>query len=317
MRRTILIFLLAALLCAPLAGRADAMGALFDAIDELGGKNAQFSVVGGLLCATAQKDGETYGFVFDGATGERLTWDDLFTDGDAAAGALEQNAAGWIYDNAYGDFENIAPMPRENFALDEAGLTVYYPAAQLRNLSGAQFGLQFDAYELEGLLREDIALARGDTAQAETALETALRSAALPGLPAEAAPGGGMARAAEALGLVDVPDGKRDAAVWAFEAPVMRGVELLSAPEDTDERNAVITGVFARRIDFSGLIAGETTKDECLAALREPDETRAVAAADAYDRLPAGETLLWRGEAALLEMHFVENILYSVAIFGQ
>ena len=65
MRRTILIFLLAALLCVPLAGRADAMGALFDAIDELGGKNARFSVVGGLLCATAQKDGETYGFVFD------------------------------------------------------------------------------------------------------------------------------------------------------------------------------------------------------------------------------------------------------------
>ena len=315
MRRAILFMLLAALLCAPLTGRADAMGALFDAIDALGGENAQFSVVGGLLCAAAQKDGETYGFVFDSATGERLTWDDLFTDGDAAASALEQNAAGWVYDNAYGDFENIAPMPRENFALDETGLTVYYPAAQLRNLSGTQFGLQFDAYELEGLLRENIALQRGDTAQAENVLETALREGALPGLPAEAAIGGGMAQAAQTLGLTDVPDGKRDAAVWTFEAPAMRGVELLSAPEDTDTQSATICGVFARRIDFSGLIAGETTKEACLAALREPDETRTVASADAYDRLPEGETLVWRGEAALLEMHFVENILYSVTIF--
>ena len=91
----------------------------------------------------------------------------------------------------------------------------------------------------------------------------------------------------------------------------------LSAPDDLSESGAVICGVFARRVDFSGLIPGESTKEDCLAALGAPDETRAVASADAYDRLPAGETLLWRGEAAAIELHFAENILYSAAILQQ
>lgn len=317
MRRFLAGMLAVVLLCAPLAALADAMSAMFDALDALGGTDAAFSVVGELLCATAKKDGEVYGFAFDNATGERVTWDRLFSDCDAAAAALEKIAAEWTYANAYGNFENLSPMPRENFALDERGLTVYYPAAQLTNLSGSQFGVQFNAYELEGLLRENIALSRGDTANAPAALQTALETGALPGLPQQAALGGSIADAAEALGLVDVPDVKRDAAVWTFEAPAMRGVSLLSAPDDLSESGAVICGVFARRVDFSGLIPGESTKEDCLAALGAPDETRAVASADAYDRLPAGETLLWRGEAAAIELHFAENILYSAAILQQ
>lgn len=317
MRRFLAGMLAVVLLCAPLAALADAMGAMFDALDALGGTDAAFSVVGGLLCATAKKDGEVYGFAFDNATGERVAWDGLFSDGDAAAAALEKIAAEWTYANAYGNFENLSPMPRENFALDERGLTVYYPAAQLTNLSGSQFGVQFNAYELEGLLRENIALSRGDTANAPAALQTALETGALPGLPQQAALGGSIAAAAEALGLVDVPDVKRDAAVWTFEAPAMRGVSLLSAPDDLSESGAVICGVFARRVDFSGLIPGESTKEDCLAALGAPDETLTVVSADAYDRLPAGETLLWRGEAAAIELHFAENILYSIAILQQ
>ena len=146
MRRFLAGMLAVVLLCAPLAALADAMSAMFDALDALGGTDAAFSVVGELLCATAKKDGEVYGFAFDNATGERVTWDRLFSDGDAAAAALEKIAAEWTYANAYGNFENLSPMPRENFALDERGLTVYYPAAQLTNLSGSQFGVQFNAY---------------------------------------------------------------------------------------------------------------------------------------------------------------------------
>lgn len=317
MRRFLAVILLAALLSAPLCAGADAMNALFDALDALGGEDAAFSVVGELLCATARKGGETYGFVFSDETGERMAWDDLFADGDAAAARLEEIAAAWTYANAYGGFENLSPMPRDNFALDERGLTVFYPASQLTNLSGSQFGVWFDAYELEGLLSENVALARGDAGGAAEALRTALETGLLPGLPEQTALGGGMAAAADALGLVDVPDVKRGAAVWAFEAPVMRGASLLSAPDALSKESAAITGAFALRIDFSGLIPGESTKEACIRALGAPDETARVAGADAYDRLPDGETLLWRGEAALLEMHFVENILYSVAILRQ
>ena len=93
MRRFLAGMLAVVLLCAPLAALADAMSAMFDALDALGGTDAAFAVVGELLCATAKKDGEVYGFAFDNATGERVTWDRLFSDGDAAAAALEKIAA--------------------------------------------------------------------------------------------------------------------------------------------------------------------------------------------------------------------------------
>lgn len=114
-----------------------------------------------------------------------------------------------------------------------------------------------------------------------------------------------MAEADAALRLVDVPDIKLDYAVYHFEAAPMRGVSLLSTGESVD--SALIEGVFAERMDFYGLCTGVAAREACVAALGEPDESRVVETADAYSRLPAGETLCWRNETRALELHFVDG----------
>lgn len=324
MRRFLVLFLLLTLACLPArAGLAqDAMGQIFDAVDALKADSVAFETVGPYLCVTAQKEETvprfgparlTYGLAFDSATGARVTWDDLFADGDAAATRLEEIARN-AENNAYADFDRIAPMPRDNFTLTASSLTVWYPVTQFSCLSGRQAGFEFLAYELDGLLREGAPLTRGDVSGAQATLEAALSTGTLPFLPPETALGGPVSAADEAFGLVDVPDVLSDAAVYSFEAPALRGVSLLSAPDDADAQSATITGVWARRFDFSGLCAGVSTQAECLAALRAPDERIAVESPDAYDRLPAGETCLWRGDTATLEMHFSQGILYSIAL---
>lgn len=326
MRRFFSFALLVVLCLSTACAQAEAMDAIFDAVNALGAGDVSFATVGDLLCVTAKKEETvprfgpaqlTYGLVFRSQTGERIGWDDLFADGGAAAQRLEETASAWLYDNAYGSFDNLSPMPRDNFVLGEGTLTVYYPVTQLSWLSGRQVGVRFFAYELEGLLREDVPLARGDSAQADEALSQALATGCLPGLPQNAVPGVSIAEADAAFGLVDVPDVQRDAAVYSFEAAEMGGVWLLSPPEQSNPDTAVANGIFARRIDFSGLCPGVSTQEECLAALRAPDATTAVVSTDGYDRLPEGETALWYGDAYALEMHFAGGLLYSVALFAR
>lgn len=254
------------------------------------------------------------GLVFDLLTGETVTWDRFFSDGDEAAARMEAIAQDAVYDNAYAEYNQITPMPRDSFTVTCDILTVYYPATQLSHFSGRSGGFCFYAYELEGLLREDIPLKAGDVTQAVQALDKALTDGALPGPLAGWSLGGAMSEASEELGLVDVPDLTYDYAVYHFDAPYMRGISLLSLPEEDNADTAMIAGIYARRIDFSGLCTGIATIEECKAALGEPDSTSIVNEADMYCRLPEGITLGWIGEGRILEMHFVEDILHSVTL---
>ncbi len=331
MRRFFCLLLAGLLLAAPCAL---AQGAPWDAIlsavqalnpDGLS-QDAQFKEAGGWMSAIVSQEGmiaprlegtQWHGLVYDTETGEPVAWDDLFADGDAAAARMEEIAEESTYDNAYAEYNQITPLPRESFAVYDGVLTVYYPAEQLSHFSGRSGAFSFYAYELDGLLNEGVPLAAGDVAGAKTAMAAALTDGALPAPLDEWKLGGSMSDAADKLGVVDVPDLTHDFAVYRFEAPEMRGVSLLAKPDEENVNTASIAGIMAERIDFSGLQTGVSTREECVAALGEPAETVAVDASDAYSRLPVGEALMWSGDGkTVLELHFAEGVLYSVTLWG-
>ncbi|MDR0896368.1 MAG: hypothetical protein LBN04_00775 [Oscillospiraceae bacterium] len=281
------------------------------------GQMPQIDQTGDWLSAVARIDGAdgarwaaaTYSL----SSGALATWDDLFIDGDAAAAHLEA-LAGASQGNTYHEFNQIHPIPRDSFALRGGQLFIYYPQNQLAHVSGNAGAVAFYAYEMPGLLREGVPLAVGDVTQAAAGLSEALEKGALPAPYDAWALGSPMADAAAALGLVDVPNLTHDYAVYAFEAPEMRGVNLLADPDQTNADTATIAGVYAQRIDFFGLCTGIATRADCEAALGQPDAAMPIAEADAYSRLPVGETLTWQRGGRALELHFVDGLLHSITL---
>ncbi|MDR0928765.1 MAG: hypothetical protein LBM74_03515 [Oscillospiraceae bacterium] len=277
----------------------------------------QIDQTGDWLSAVARIDGadgaHSVAAVYDLAAGALVTWDDLFLDGEAAAAHLEA-LAGASQGNTYHEFNQIHPIPRDHFALRGGQLFIYYPREQLAHVSGNAGAYAFYAYEMPGLLQEGVPLATGDVTQAAAGLLEVLETGALPAPYAAWSLGNPMANAAAALTQVDVPNLTHDYAVYAFEAPEMRGVSLLAHPDATDADSALIAGVYAQRIDFFGLCTGIATRAQCEAALGQPDAVLQIEEVDAYSRLPVGETLLWQQGGRALELHFVEGVLHSITL---
>ncbi|MCL1963529.1 MAG: hypothetical protein FWF69_00505 [Firmicutes bacterium] len=326
MRRSFALLLFFALLAMTLPALSEegmrmAVDAIFDALWDPSAPGVieatEFSVDGDWVFAVQRRreaDGLRWHAIgYDMASERFVTWDDLFADGDAAAERIAQIADSAMYHNAYAEHNRITPVPRDNFALANGVLTVYYPAEQLAHFSGRAGAFGFYAYELADLLREGAPLAVGDAKEAPAAMTAALAGGSLPGYEKWAI-GGAMADAAEALGLVDVPDLTYDFAVYRFEDPCMRGVALLSDPGGDSAGNATISGIYAERIDFSGLCAGVSARAECVLALGAPDAKCAIEEADGYSLRPVGETLRWERDGRALELHFVEDVLHSVLL---
>lgn len=331
MRRFFCLILLGFLLISSTAlAQQMPLDAVFDAVEGFRAEgfthNAEFFEAGpwmsAAICQQGQFEGlgkgtQWTGLVFDMETGERILWEDLFSDGDAAAARIEEIIEASTYDNAYSEYNMITPVPRDNFMVSTDVLTIYYPVMQLSHFSGLSAGFSFYAYELSSLLREDTPLQVGDPESAKEALQAALDQKALPGPLSKWAVGTSMADARDALGLVDVPDLTYDYAVYHFEAPEMRSVSLLAVPEEDRADSATIAGIMTERIDFSGLCTGVSDRNTCVGAMGDPDTVTLVEEADAYSRLPVGETLGWTGEGIVLEMHFVDDILHSVTLRNQ
>lgn len=319
---------IAVCLAAPAAmATGGAWDVIFAALDALNpdklSQEVRFEETGDLMSATVSQTGmlapgrtgtQWHGLAFLSASGERLAWDDLFIDGDAAAARMEAIAGAATYDNAYAEHKQVAPIPRDRFAVNGSAVTVYYPWEQFSFLSGHSGGFSFLAYELDGLLQEGLPPYAGDTTQAGAALDAALADGALPGFLAEWNLGRPMREAADALRLVDVPDYRGDYAVWEFEAPQMRGVSLLSDRENDRTATAAIAGIFARRIDFSGLQTGVSTLDACLAALGEP-MARGENPDDPYMLEPAGTFIEYQGGQTAFRLSFADGVLYSIRLY--
>lgn len=327
MKRSWMGVLLAVALCVPVAAgavdMAKATDALFTAIQagvpagktqtgtEFTEAESWMSAV--VTCEDADYT-EWYGFVYSGDADGLVGWDGLFADEEAAAARIETIAEASVYANAYAEHNQIVPVPRDNFALVDGQLVVYYPPEQLSHFSGRAGAFAFYAYELDGVLRDDVPLTRGDVAQADQGLAETLAAGRLPGALEAWTLGTAMQAADDALGLVDVPDVKDGEAVWHFEAPEMRGVAFLSPDGVNRVDSAVIGGVHAERIDFYGLQTGVATETACVAVLGEPDARETVTDGGAYALLPAGEQLTWQGTNAALSMHFIDGTLHSVTL---
>lgn len=328
MRRSCCLLVLCLLLMIPCAlAQQLPLDAVFDAVEGFRAEgfthSAEFFEAGPWMSAVVLQEGQfeglgkgtqLTGLVFDLESGERICWDDLFVDGDAAAERIESIIEASTYNNTYSEFNAITPIPRDNFAVSENMLIIYYPVQQLSHFSGLCGAYSFYAYELSDLLQEGIPLQAGDVETAKDTLQAVYEGNALPGPLTKWAIGGSMIDAKDALGLVDVPDLTYDYAVYRFMAPEMRGVSLLSLPGEDRADTAIIAGIMAERIDFGGLCTGITSKEDCIAALGNPNTAEIIEEADGYSRLPIGETLCWYSDELVLEMHFTDNILYSVTI---
>lgn len=323
--RRFFCFLLAALCFASAAIAApsismETMNALLDIMPMRPEQKGTFNVSGVWVAATMSypESGGTQwdGMVFSTATKAQVVWDEVFADGDAAAAKIQEIAEASDDGNAYAEDRAYAPLPRDRFVVAKGQLTVFYPMEQVKLLSDHSGAISVFPFEVAGLYLEGIPFAAGDPADAQSAKEQALESGTLPGVVEDYPLGSPVRKADEALRLVDVPDLTLDAAVYRFEAPMMRGICLLSSAGDDNPETAAITGQFATRFDFSGLATGEATPEDCVAALGSPDEEAAVTGANAYSRLPDGQTLTWRGHGRALSLHFVGNVLHSVALLA-
>ena len=255
----------------------------------------------------------------DLTTGEEIRLEQLFDDADAAIDAMERIIEEDVLPDLsdYMEYSELLPMPRDNYAVDEYGLTVYYPDDSYRYFDEQSGAVQFAWYELADYIGEDspvyaLAHAQGDL----TALADAAKDGKLPGPMTQAVVGQKLGEALDAYTLLTDPDYTKDSRVYLFEEASLRGwaVEIPKYAE-TDEAETPISAVRTTRADVCGLTVGKTTKDELTALLGEPRETRAYDADDAADRmLEAGESLFFELSGHILQAHVDENSVLSCLI---
>lgn len=297
----------------------------------------------GLIWQGRQADGtdgcSAYGLTLDLATGEELTFGDLFADADAAAAAMEEiieRDIVWELSD-YMEYADLLPMPRDCFWFDEDGFTVGYGDERYRYFSGKSGTVHFCWYELAPFIGEDsplFALAQTEQPDAAAIAELAAAGrfgdeafseesgAAREGIDYERscgfslAVGDRMGDALDALTLLADPDYTRESMVYLFEDSGLRGYALeIPRYADTPEEDTPISAVRASRIGWHGLTTGASTREEIVALLGEPEETLDYGAQDAaYAMLAPGESLLYSFGENALEAHLDEDGVLSCLI---
>lgn len=104
--------------------------------------------------------------VLDRTTGEGIRLEQLFSDADAAFDAMETIIENDVLSQLsdYMEYSELLPMPRDNYAIDAYGLTVFYPDDSYRYFDEQSGAVQFAWYELADYIGEDspaYALAHG------------------------------------------------------------------------------------------------------------------------------------------------------------
>lgn len=257
--------------------------------------------------------------VLDRTTGEKIRLEQLFSDADAAFDAMETIIENDVLSQLsdYMEYSELLPMPRDNYAIDAYGLTVFYPDDSYRYFDEQSGAVQFAWYELADYIGEDspaYALAHGQGDM--NALADAAQNGRLPGPMERAAIGQKLGEVLSAYTLLTDPDYTKDSQVYLFEEAALRGwaVEIPKYAE-TDEADTPISAIRTTRADICGLTIGKTTKDELIERLGEPKETRSYDADSAADRmLEAGESLFFELSGRILQAHVNENGVLSCLI---
>lgn len=250
--------------------------------------------------------------VLDRTTGEEIRLEQLFDDADTAIGAMERIIEDDVLPELsdYMEYSELLPMPRDAYAVDEYGLTVFYPDDSYRYFDEQSGAVQFAWHELAAYIGESSPVYEAAHAQGDmNALADAAGDGRLPGPMTRAAVGQKLGEVLSAYTLLTDPDYTKDSRVYLFEEASLRGwaVEIPKYAE-TDEAETPISAIRTTRADVCGLTVGKTTKAELTALLGEPLETRAYDADEAADRmLEAGESLFFALSGRILQAHVDEN----------
>ena len=257
--------------------------------------------------------------VLDRTTGEEIRLEQLFDDADAAIGAMERIIEDDVLPELsdYMEYSELLPMPRDAYAVDEYGLTVFYPDDSYRYFDEQSGAVQFAWHELAAYIGESSPVYEAAHAQGDmNALADAAGDGRLPGPMTRAAVGQKLGEALSAYTLLTDPDYTKDSRVYLFEEASLRGwaVEIPKYAE-TDEAETPISAIRTTRADVCGLIVGKTTRAELTALLGEPLETRVYDADEAADRmLEAGESLFFALSGRILQAHVDENSVLQCLI---
>lgn len=276
------------------------------------GNLASMTLVWNGTQADGTNGSSTIGLVLDLTTGEAVELARLFDDADAAFAAMENIISDDVLSELsdYMEYGDLLPMPTDNYAIDEQGLTVFYPDDRYRYFDEKNGAVQFAWYELAAYIGEDspvYALAHKE--QSADELKAAVAEGRLPGAMESVSLGEKLGDVLVRYTLLTDPDYTNDSRVYLFEEPELRGwaVEIPKYAE-TEEDETPISAIRTTRAELCGLTIGKTTRDEIIAMLGEAKETRVYDEDAARDRmLPAGESLFYELSGKILQAHIGED----------
>lgn len=276
------------------------------------GNLASMTLVWNGTQADGTNGSSTIGLVLDLTTGEAVELARLFDEADAAFAAMENIISDDVLSELsdYMEYGDLLPMPTDNYAIDEQGLTVFYPDDRYRYFDEKNGAVQFAWYELAAYIGENspvYALAHKE--QSADELKAAVAEGRLPGAMESVSLGEKLGDVLARYTLLTDPDYTNDSRVYLFEEPELRGwaVEIPKYAE-TEEDETPISAIRTTRAELCGLTIGKTTRDEVIAMLGEAKETRVYDEDAARDRmLPAGESLFYELSGKILQAHIGED----------
>ena len=226
-----------------------------------------------------------YPMMFDMSTGEKVAFDQLFTDPEGAKASIENYLAEVVEPQLSTYLENnqLFPVPYESFGISPDGhIVLYYPHSQLSFLSGASGAVAFRYSELWDYLdtsENSIALQlcqsgigaqqyaeNRESAQLQELMNTVCGLGFLPGLENQAPSlGTRMDLVAQQYDITTDSGYYPGGAYLETEKPELLGTYLI-----TDADESYVSGILTSRIDMFGIETGKTALDEAKRLLGAP-----------------------------------------------
>lgn len=246
--------------------------------------------------------------------GSAITLADIFTDEAQARAAIESYLWESVAPELSAHLQNsdLTPLP-EAFTIDAAGITFYYPIAQLSTLSDRAGAVQLAWCEL----REHLRLGEGTVLRrigaedmvilsSRERIEQAAKAGELPGLPVKL--GGSLREATDAHRMLVDPDLYEDGRLFQLEDAAFRTVYLMTDRLTEGWDNSLIQGIRLDRGNLWGLCVGQTSQEAWRQLLGEPDATVTLDAEKADgQRLPAGVSDYYQLGENRLRLHADES----------
>jgi len=262
----------------------------------------------------------------DTATGEPITFADLFTDEPAAREAIEALLEEKIAPSLSAHLENSAltPLP-EVFSLSPTDLTLHYPIQSLSTLSGRAGTVTIRWHELRDLLRlgEGTVLHRLGaedsvtlTPQSAQRIRDFAALGKLPGIPATL--GDQVTALLDTYRELFDPDLMEGGRLITLEDGAFRDVYIITDTLSPSLDKSVCQGIRADNLCFEGLCTGQTTQEAWRAVLGQPDSTVTLDAsrAESYRLLP-GQSDYYLCGTYRLRLHADENGVLQTIILTQ